>query len=204
MPLVRSIRFLRTAPRRGPLQAALRCLSVAKRSPANGQLCCRHRMADLERVHARLLEWYTSNARPLPWRRTRDPYAILVSEVMLQQTQAVRVVPYYGRFLERFTTAAALAAAEPAEVLQLWSGLGYNRRALALQRAAAEGAAPRSPPPRLPCAHRGHRPLPSRPGGRGAAGRRSAAAARRPGGGRPGARRAGRPARGWIGGPARG
>lgn len=83
-----------------------------------------------------LLDWYESVKRPLPWRATRDPYAILVSEVMLQQTQAERVVPYYERFLACFPDAAALAAAEPAEVLRLWSGLGYNRRALALQAAA--------------------------------------------------------------------
>lgn len=88
-----------------------------------------------------LLTWYAATARPLPWRETADPYAILVSEVMLQQTQAARVVPYYERFLERFPDARALAAAEPAEVLRLWSGLGYNRRALALQRAAALVAA---------------------------------------------------------------
>ncbi|MEA2312892.1 MAG: A/G-specific adenine glycosylase, partial [Solirubrobacteraceae bacterium] len=73
---------------------------------------------------------------PLPWRATRDPYALLVSEVMLQQTQAARVVPRYEAFLARFPTAVALAAAPPAEVLEEWSGLGYNRRALALQAAA--------------------------------------------------------------------
>ena len=84
-----------------------------------------------------LLTWYEAVRRPLPWRFTKDPYAILVSEVMLQQTQAPRVVPYYGRFLAAFPTPAALAAAPPAEVLAHWSGLGYNRRALALQRAAA-------------------------------------------------------------------
>src|SRR3954452_10553224 len=84
-----------------------------------------------------LLHWYEGVRRPLPWRFTRDPYAILVSEVMLQQTQAARVVPYYERFLSAFPDAAALAGAEPAAVLRHWSGLGYNRRALALQRAAA-------------------------------------------------------------------
>ncbi|MGZ4168909.1 MAG: A/G-specific adenine glycosylase, partial [Solirubrobacteraceae bacterium] len=89
---------------------------------------------------AALLDWYASVARPLPWRETRDPYAILVSEVMLQQTQAARVVPYYHSFLQRFPDAEALAAADPPEVLRLWSGLGYNRRALALQRAAAHVA----------------------------------------------------------------
>lgn len=87
-----------------------------------------------------LLAWYEAVKRPLPWRATRDPYAILVSEVMLQQTQAERVVPYYERFLDRFPDARSLAASEPADVLALWSGLGYNRRALALRRAAARVA----------------------------------------------------------------
>jgi A/G-specific adenine glycosylase len=87
-----------------------------------------------------LLAWYERVKRPLPWRETRDPYAILVSEVMLQQTQAARVVPYYERWLARWPGPAALAEAEPAEVLRAWSGLGYNRRALALQRAAAHVA----------------------------------------------------------------
>jgi A/G-specific adenine glycosylase len=84
-----------------------------------------------------LLDWYERVRRPLPWRATRDPYALLVSEVMLQQTQAARVVPYYHAFLGRFPDAEALAAAPAADVLAAWSGLGYNRRALALQRAAA-------------------------------------------------------------------
>lgn len=83
-----------------------------------------------------LLSWYERVRRPLPWRTTRDPYALLVSEVMLQQTQAARVVPYYEAFLRRFPDARALAAAEPRDVLAAWSGLGYNRRALALQAAA--------------------------------------------------------------------
>ncbi len=89
---------------------------------------------------APLVAWYEQVKRPLPWRETRDPYAILVSEVMLQQTQAARVVPYYERWLAAYPTAADLAAADPADVLRLWSGLGYNRRALALQRAAARVA----------------------------------------------------------------
>jgi A/G-specific adenine glycosylase len=84
-----------------------------------------------------LLAWYERVRRPLPWRATRDPYALLVSEVMLQQTQAARVVPYYEAFLARFPDPAALAAAAPRDVLATWSGLGYNRRALALQQAAA-------------------------------------------------------------------
>jgi A/G-specific adenine glycosylase len=84
-----------------------------------------------------LLDWYERVRRPLPWRATRDPYALLVSEVMLQQTQAARVVPYYHAFLERFPDPRALAEAPAADVLAAWSGLGYNRRALALRRAAA-------------------------------------------------------------------
>jgi A/G-specific adenine glycosylase len=88
-----------------------------------------------------LLAWYARVRRPLPWRSTRDPYALLVSEVMLQQTQAERVVPYYEAFLAHFPDATALAAAPAADVLRAWSGLGYNRRALALQRAARAVAA---------------------------------------------------------------
>lgn len=83
-----------------------------------------------------LLEWYERVRRPLPWRETRDPYALLVSEVMLQQTQALRVVPYYERWLDEWPAAGDLAVAPVRDVLELWSGLGYNRRALALQRAA--------------------------------------------------------------------
>jgi A/G-specific adenine glycosylase len=79
--------------------------------------------------------------RDLPWRRTRDPYAILVSEVMLQQTQAARVVPHFVAWLERWPTVEALAVAPTADVLRAWQGLGYNRRALNLQRAAREVAA---------------------------------------------------------------
>jgi len=83
-----------------------------------------------------LLAWYDRVRRPLPWRDTRDPYALLVSEVMLQQTQALRVVPYYERWLARFPDAPVLAQAPARAVLEAWSGLGYNRRALALQSAA--------------------------------------------------------------------
>jgi len=83
-----------------------------------------------------LLNWYEAVRRPLPWRFTRDPWALLVSEVMLQQTQAARVVPRYERFLARFPTPAACADAPAAEVIAAWSGLGYNRRALSLRAAA--------------------------------------------------------------------
>jgi A/G-specific adenine glycosylase len=84
-----------------------------------------------------ILAWYLAVRRDLPWRRTTDPYRILVSEVMLQQTQVARVVPYYEAWLERFPSERALADAPAADVLRLWSGLGYNRRALALQAACA-------------------------------------------------------------------
>jgi A/G-specific adenine glycosylase len=83
-----------------------------------------------------LLAWYQENRRDLPWRRTQDPYSILISEVMLQQTQVARVIPRYTHWLERWPTAAALAAASTAEVIVEWQGLGYNRRAVNLQRAA--------------------------------------------------------------------
>jgi A/G-specific adenine glycosylase len=92
-------------------------------------------------VRARLLDWFAEHGRDFPWRRTRDPYAILVSEVMLQQTQASRVVPRYVEWLERWPTVDALAAASTADVLRAWQGLGYNRRAVNLQRAAREIAA---------------------------------------------------------------
>jgi A/G-specific adenine glycosylase len=87
-------------------------------------------------VEAELLAWFDEHGHDLPWRRTRDPYAILVSEVMLQQTQVSRVVPRYERWLERWPTPTALAVASPADVIREWQGLGYNRRALNLHRAA--------------------------------------------------------------------
>jgi len=82
-----------------------------------------------------LLDWYAAGHRDLPWRRTSDPYAILVSEVMSQQTQVARVVSRYEAWLQRWPTATALAAAPRAEVLAAWVGLGYNRRALRLWQA---------------------------------------------------------------------
>jgi A/G-specific adenine glycosylase len=88
-----------------------------------------------------LLAWFGEHARELPWRQTRDPYAILVSEVMSQQTQVERVVPRWRRWLERWPTVEALAAASAADVIREWQGLGYNRRALALYRAAQHVAA---------------------------------------------------------------
>jgi A/G-specific adenine glycosylase len=90
----------------------------------------------LTRIRSQLLSWYRREHRDFPWRHTTEPYPVLVSEVMLQQTQTSRVADRFHRFMERFPTAAALAQAPQAEVLMEWTGLGYNRRALALQRAA--------------------------------------------------------------------
>ncbi len=85
-----------------------------------------------------LLHWYAANARDLPWRKTRDPYRVWVSEIMLQQTQVETVIPYYRRWLKRFPTLKALAAAPLADVLTLWEGLGYYSRARNLHRAAQQ------------------------------------------------------------------
>ena len=93
-----------------------------------------------------LLAWFDEHGRDLPWRHTRDPYAILVSEVMLQQTQVERVVPRYLAWLERWPTAQSLASAAPADVIREWQGLGYNRRAINLHRSAQHVAVHGWPP----------------------------------------------------------
>jgi A/G-specific adenine glycosylase len=98
----------------------------------------RRRASTAERL---LLDWFAEHGRDLPWRRTRDPYAILVSEVMLQQTQVERVIPRYEEWLARWPTVEALAGAPLAEVIRCWQGLGYNRRAANLHRAAKRIAA---------------------------------------------------------------
>jgi A/G-specific adenine glycosylase len=90
----------------------------------------------LERTRERVLAWFADTGRDLPWRATRDPYRVLVAEVLAQQTQAARAAAAWPRFLERFPDVRALAAAAPAEVLRAWQGLGYNRRALALRQTA--------------------------------------------------------------------
>jgi len=92
-------------------------------------------------VEELLLAWFSRNERDLPWRRTRDPYAILVSEVMAQQTQMERVLQRWEAWLEHWPTVEALAAAPAADVIREWQGLGYNRRAVALHRAAQHVAA---------------------------------------------------------------
>jgi A/G-specific adenine glycosylase len=91
---------------------------------------------DATALRTKLARWYERNARDLPWRRTRDPYAIWISEIMLQQTRVAAAIPYYQRFLERFPDVPSLAAAPEAEVLTAWSGLGYYSRARNLRKAA--------------------------------------------------------------------
>jgi A/G-specific adenine glycosylase len=93
-------------------------------------------LPDVSRLRRALLGWYRREARDLPWRRTRDPYAVWISEVMLQQTTVATVIPYYERFLFRFPDLASLAASDEEELLALWSGLGYYRRARNLRAAA--------------------------------------------------------------------
>src|SRR4051812_33812922 len=87
-------------------------------------------------LRRRLLRWFCKNAPGLPWRKTRDPYRIWVSEIMLQQTQVVTVIPYFERFVAAFPDVAALAAAPEERVLRLWEGLGYYRRARQMHAAA--------------------------------------------------------------------
>ena len=99
--------------------------------------------AVLIRVRKNLLAWFSQFQRDLPWRRTHDAYRIWLSEIMLQQTRVAAVIPYYEKFLERFPTVEALAAAPEEEVLRLWSGLGYYSRARNLQKAAQEIVAKR-------------------------------------------------------------
>lgn len=93
-------------------------------------------MNNLREIQQTILLWYKQSGRQLPWRQTTDPYRILVSEMMLQQTQVDRVIPKYYCFLEKFPTVISLADAQTADVLKMWSGLGYNRRALYLQKCA--------------------------------------------------------------------
>src|ERR1035441_2691994 len=90
----------------------------------------------IARLRRQLLEWYARNARDLPWRRNHNPYAIWVSEIMLQQTRVAVVVDRYQAFLARFPTLVSLAEAPEQDVLALWSGLGYYRRARMLHKAA--------------------------------------------------------------------
>ncbi len=91
---------------------------------------------DYSALHDALIAWFAAHREDLPWRRSRDSYAVWVSEIMLQQTQVVTVIPYFERFMARFPTVSALAAASLADVLKLWEGLGYYSRARNLHRAA--------------------------------------------------------------------
>jgi A/G-specific adenine glycosylase len=126
--------------------AAKKAANKLTKEPRSG-----HGTTALPRLRSALVAWYDSHARDLPWRRTRDPYAIWVSEVMLQQTRVDTVIPYYQRFLARFPSATALADAPEDAVLAAWSGLGYYRRARMLHGAARVitaqhgGAMPREP-----------------------------------------------------------
>src|ERR687886_2417759 len=95
-------------------------------------------LADTPAIHRRVLDWYASQARDLPWRRTRDPYAILVAEVMLQQTQVDRVIPKWHAWLARFPTLADLSNATRADAIRAWEGLGYNLRAVRLHSIACQ------------------------------------------------------------------
>jgi A/G-specific adenine glycosylase len=93
---------------------------------------------DIPQIQTVLLSWYKKNARDLPWRRTKDPYKIWVSEIMLQQTQVDTVIPYYEKWLKRFPTVEALAKSPSSEVMKYWAGLGYYRRVRMLHEAAKE------------------------------------------------------------------
>src|SRR6266496_4681285 len=92
----------------------------------------------IARVHASLLSWYAAEQRDLPWRTTSDPYAILVSDIMLQQTQVDRVLPKYHQVLAAFPTLTDLAQAYTADIITVWVPLGYNRRAVSLQAIARQ------------------------------------------------------------------
>ena len=117
--------------------------------------------AAASRFRRRLHAWYRENARDLPWRRTRDPYRVLVSELMLQQTQVSRVLDFYARFLRRFPTLAHVARARPSRVMESWSGLGYYARARNLHRLAREVTdTGRDPSRALPAAPEALRRLP--------------------------------------------
>lgn len=104
---------------------------------------------EIKKFQEKIFNWWKENKRDLPWRKTTNPYYIMVSEVMLQQTQVTRTIQKYLEFIKKFPTLQSLASALPAEVLAIWSGLGYNRRALWLQQAAQQiiekGSFPETP-----------------------------------------------------------
>jgi len=123
---------------------------------SRGEAAPRLHPATVAALRRRVFAWYERHGRDLPWRRTTDPYAVLVSEVMLQQTQVSRVVPRFARWIARYPTLEALAGAPLGDVLAEWSGLGYNNRAERLRRtaqvvvAAAPGGRPAELPATLP------------------------------------------------------
>jgi len=90
----------------------------------------------IKEFQKKILVWYKTNKRDFPWRKTENPYFILVSEVMLQQTQTMRVIPYYEKFVKKYPTVKSLSAAKNNELLRLWSGLGFNNRAVRLKETA--------------------------------------------------------------------
>jgi A/G-specific adenine glycosylase len=116
--------------------------------------------ATVAELQERILGWYAVNGRDLPWRRTTDPYAILVSEIMLQQTQVPRVIPKFAEFLAAYPRLEDLAEAPLDDVLRLWKGLGYNNRARRLRDCAAAAAAGGRRPAALPRSLDGLRALP--------------------------------------------
>jgi A/G-specific adenine glycosylase len=120
--------------------------------------------ASVEEFHQRVMTWWEKNARTLPWREDPTPYHVLVSEVMLQQTQVPRVIPKYLDFLDVFPTIESLAEADTKQLLQIWSGLGYNRRAIWLREAARQIVARRAFPQSTEalCALKGIGPYTSR------------------------------------------
>lgn len=111
---------------------------MSKKAPASPSYDIQLAPDFVAQTHTFLLEWYAAEQRDLPWRATSDPYAILVSEIMLQQTQVDRVLPKYKQFLEKFPTLEALATAPTAEVISAWVPLGYNMRAVRLQSIARQ------------------------------------------------------------------
>jgi A/G-specific adenine glycosylase len=129
---------LHTSPYTEPGDSAPRDAPLEKVTPEDREPETRAGAAEakVRAVRAALLDWYGKQRRPLPWRATRDPYHIWVSEIMLQQTQVVTVIGFYERWLRRFPDVAALAAADTEDVLRAWEGLGYYSRARNLQRAA--------------------------------------------------------------------
>lgn len=106
------------------------------KTQAQGCKLARRARQKVEKLTGEILDWFSRNARDLPWRRTRDPYAIWISEVMLQQTQVTTVIPYWERWMRELPDIAALAQAKLQDVLKLWEGLGYYSRARNLRNAA--------------------------------------------------------------------